>query len=147
MENPRNTLHQLFRPEDLAIGISELSKMTNVSPRQLRYWQKKGYIQPHNHQQSGQARTYSIAMAVRVAAMGKLLEEGYTLTAAARLVDERMRPFKTLFSLLFHRYQGATEIDGRLRVDLGPFDPDPSQEIYGELVDDKPVFVLGKKTE
>ena len=40
----RADLRELFHRGQLTIGISELSKMTGVSPRQLRYWQKRGTL-------------------------------------------------------------------------------------------------------
>ena len=43
MENiKKNKLHQLF--ENLEIGIGGVSSSIGVSQRQLRYWDKKGYI-------------------------------------------------------------------------------------------------------
>ncbi|WP_432541292.1 MerR family DNA-binding transcriptional regulator [Lactiplantibacillus argentoratensis] len=40
----RADLRELFHKGQLTIGISELSRMTGVSPRQLRYWQKRGTL-------------------------------------------------------------------------------------------------------
>lgn len=40
-EQPSPDFRDLFHRGQLTIGISELSRMTGVSPRQLRYWQKK----------------------------------------------------------------------------------------------------------
>lgn len=39
-----NTVKQLLESDDLLVGISELSKVTGVSPRQIRYWEQKGFI-------------------------------------------------------------------------------------------------------
>lgn len=42
-------MSHLFRKlvdnENLLVGISELSQMCDISPRQLRYWEQKGFIQ------------------------------------------------------------------------------------------------------
>jgi len=133
----------LFHRGQLTIGISELSRMTGVSPRQLRYWQKKGYIIPKNEDEPGRARIYTMKMVIKAAAMSNLLQTGYTLKAAAAQVDERMRPAQTMYRLLFGRYQGyEVATDGQLLVDLGQFDPDPTQEIFVKLVDDQPKFIL-----
>lgn len=117
----RADLRELFHKGQLTIGISELSRMTGVSPRQLRYWQKKGYIIPKNEDEPGQARVYTMKMVIKAAAMSNLLQTGYTLKAAAAQVDERMRPAQTIYHLLADRYQGYEVADnGQILVDLGP---------------------------
>jgi len=142
-EQPSPDFRDLFHRGQLTIGISELSRMTGVSPRQLRYWQKKGYIIPKNEDEPGRARIYTMKMVIKAAAMSNLLQTGYTLKAAAAQVDERMRPAQTMYRLLFGRYQGyEVATDGQLLVDLGQFDPDPTQEIFVKLVDDQPKFIL-----
>lgn len=40
-----NTVKQLLESDELLVGISELSKVTGVSPRQIRYWEQKGYVE------------------------------------------------------------------------------------------------------
>ncbi|VDG20331.1 MerR family transcriptional regulator [Lactiplantibacillus mudanjiangensis] len=136
----------LFHRGQLTIGISELSKMTGVSPRQLRYWQKKGYIIPKNQDEPGRARIYTLKMVIKAAAMSNLLAAGYTLKAAADQVDERMRPAQTMYHVLFDRYQGSQiGDDGEILIDLGTFDPDPTQELFAKLVDEQPKFILKPK--
>lgn len=139
----RADLRELFHKGQLTIGISELSRMTGVSPRQLRYWQKKGYIIPKNEDEPGRARVYTLKMVIKAAAMSNLLQTGYTLKAAAAQVDERMRPAQTIYHLLADRYQGYEVADnGQILVDLGPFDPQPDQELFVKLVGDKVKFEL-----
>ncbi|RRK10638.1 MerR family transcriptional regulator [Lactiplantibacillus garii] len=142
----RSDFREMFHKGQLTIGISELSKMTGVSPRQLRYWQKKGYIIPKNQDEPGRARIYTMRMVIKAAAMSNLLQTGYTLKAAAAQVDERMRPAQTMYHVLFDRYQGFEVADnGEILVDLGTFDPDPTQELYAKLVGDQAEFELKKK--
>ncbi|KZT90474.1 MULTISPECIES: MerR family transcriptional regulator [Lactiplantibacillus] len=144
----RADLRELFHKGQLTIGISELSRMTGVSPRQLRYWQKKGYIIPKNEDEPGRARVYTLKMVIKAAAMSNLLQTGYTLKAAAAQVDERMRPAQTIYHLLADRYQGYEVADnGQILVDLGPFDPQPDQELFVKLVGDKVKFELKDKQE
>ncbi|MFB9768819.1 MerR family transcriptional regulator [Lactiplantibacillus modestisalitolerans] len=139
----KSDFRDMFHKGQLTIGISELSRMTGVSPRQLRYWQKKGYIIPKNEDEPGRARIYTMRMVLKAAAMSNLLQTGYTLKAAAAQVDERMKPAQTMYHVLFDRYQGYEVTDaGEILVDLGPFDPDPTQELYAQLVAEKPRFVL-----
>jgi len=145
-ETSTGGFRELLHRGQLTVGISELSKMTGVSPRQLRYWQKKGYIMPKNQDEPGRARTYTMKMVIKVAAMSNLLAAGYTLTAAAAQVDERMRPSQTMLRVLLDRYQGfQVNDDGGIMVDLGTFDPDPTQELFAQLVDNQPKFILKPK--
>lgn len=87
-------------------------------------------------------------MVIKAAAMSNLLQTGYTLKAAAAQVDERMRPAQTMYRVLFGRYQGfEVADDGQLLVDLGTFDPDPTQELFAKLVNDQPKFILKAKNQ
>ena len=38
------SLKRLLENDQLVVGISELSDIVGVSPRQLRYWEQKGFI-------------------------------------------------------------------------------------------------------
>ena len=38
------SLKRLLENDQLLVGISELSELVGVSPRQLRYWEQKGLI-------------------------------------------------------------------------------------------------------
>lgn len=87
-------------------------------------------------------------MVIKAAAMSNLLQTGYTLKAAAAQVDERMRPAQTMYHVIFDRYQGyQVADDGQILVDLGPFDPQPEQELFAKLVGDKVVFDLKNRRE
>lgn len=97
----KNSLHELF--QNLAIGIGEVSNIIGVSQRQLRYWEKKGFIEPVD-KNSG-VRRYSLATVYLIAYMKDRLDEGYTLSAAfekskdVRLKGQIYRKFfKTNFS-------------------------------------------------
>lgn len=85
MENiKKNKLHQLF--ENLEIGIGGVSSSLGVSQRQLRYWEKKGYIKPIN-EESG-VRHYSLATVYLIAFIKDQLDAGYTLEAAVKKSKE-----------------------------------------------------------
>ncbi|CAM3159820.1 MerR family transcriptional regulator [Lactiplantibacillus plajomi] len=142
----RADLVGLFHKDQLTIGISELSRMTGVSPRQLRYWQKKGYIIPKNEDEPGKPRIYTMRMVIKAAAMSNLLQTGYTLKAAAAQVDERMRPAQTMYHVIFDRYEGfEVTDDGELLVNLGTFDPDPSQQLFAKMVNGEVKFEIKHK--
>ena len=77
--NKAKAIHELFK--NLAIGIGEVSKIVGVSQRQLRYWEKKGYIKPIDDENAG-VRRYSLATVYLIAFIKDQLDEGYTLAAA-----------------------------------------------------------------
>ena len=75
MENlKKKKLHQLF--ENLEIGIGGVSSSFGVSQRQLRYWEKKGYIKPIN--EGSGVRHYSLATVYLIAFIKDQLDAGYT---------------------------------------------------------------------
>ena len=65
---------------NLKIGIGEVSKISGVSQRQLRYWEQKGYIKPVDTN-SG-VRVYDFASIYTVFYIKSKLDEGYTLSTA-----------------------------------------------------------------
>lgn len=85
MENlKKKKLHQLF--ENLEIGIGGVSSSLGVSQRQLRYWEKKGYIKPIN--EASGVRHYSLATVYLIAFIKDQLDAGYTLEAAVKKSKE-----------------------------------------------------------
>lgn len=72
-------VHDLF--QNLAIGIGEVSKVVGVSPRQLRYWEQKGYIKPVEDEKSC-VRRYNLGTVYLIAFIKYQLDKGYTLSAA-----------------------------------------------------------------
>ena len=85
MENvKKKKLHQLF--ENLEIGIGGVSSSLGVSQRQLRYWEKKVYIEPINA--GSGVRHYSLATVYLIAFIKDQLDAGYTLEAAFKKSKE-----------------------------------------------------------
>ena len=113
--------------DNLRIGIGDMSKMTGVSSRQLRYWEQKGYIKAMNEEEGG-ARKYGLGSMYKIFAIKHFLDEGYTLAKAVEKA-ELHRVFRTLIKGI--ELTDETEIKGR--VDLGTAD---SYHVYG-VVDEK----------
>lgn len=66
---------------ELQIGIGDISEVTEVSTRQLRYWEKKGYIQSLKTK-TGQTRKYRLSEVYRILMIKMYLDEGYNLAKA-----------------------------------------------------------------
>jgi DNA-binding transcriptional MerR regulator len=69
----------------LIVGIGEVAEITGVPQRQIRYWQDKGIIQAVASGDSS-TRRYDYLNIKRIILVKQLLDEGYTLDAAAAKV-------------------------------------------------------------
>lgn len=123
-------MDKLKMGDNLRIGIGDMSKMTGVSSRQLRYWEQKGYIKAMNEEE-GVARKYGLGSMYKIFAIKHFLDEGYTLAKAVEKAELHRkegillhRVFRTLIKGI--ELMDETEIKGR--VDLGTAD---SYHVYG----------------
>lgn len=82
----------------LVVGIGEVSEISGVSQRQLRYWEDKGIISPV--EPGSGVRRYDYPTVKRILVIKELVDDGYTLDAAARKVDERMERLNRAFGEL-----------------------------------------------
>ena len=88
---------QLLRK--LIVGIGEVSEITGVPTRKLRYWEEKGIINSEKGF-DGETRKYNYLNIKRIISIKELLDEGYTLDAAASRVDKNIETFFKTFSEL-----------------------------------------------
>ena len=77
-------IRQTFDFHRLVFRIGELSSMTGVSARQLRYWEKKELIASREREDGQQARVYTFKTFIKVSMMKYFLDAGYTLAGAAK---------------------------------------------------------------
>ncbi|MDT6981174.1 MerR family transcriptional regulator [Levilactobacillus zymae] len=126
-------LRHVFDVHRLIFRIGELASMTGVSPRQLRYWEKKGFIKSRERE-GEQARVYSFGTFVKVSMIKYFLDSGYTLAAAVQKAAARNSRAKVLHRFISTGLQGFAEVDGQLAINLGPFDD--QQTLMAILPDD-----------
>lgn len=120
---------ELLKGNKIIIGISEVSKITGISTRQLRYWEKKGYI--HSVDRSKRFREFSLDTVIKIEHMKDLLEEGFTLVAAYEKVDKKMKLFKKMKHLFINNYEGIIELeDGKAAIDFGYFNANEEEHLY-----------------
>ncbi|MEJ6400091.1 MerR family transcriptional regulator [Nicoliella lavandulae] len=112
--------------------IGEVSKMTGVSPRQLRYWDQKGFIKSQRHDTSS-SRVYTLLNLFRVGLIKKYLDNGYTLKAAVQKTNERQDMMETMHHFIYHSVSGIENIDGKLMINMGYFDKAKTSYLYGRL--------------
>lgn len=109
-----STVKQLLESDDLLVGISELSKVTGVSPRQIRYWEQKGYIESTG-EKSGN-RKFKLPMVVKVEIIKHFLDEGYTLTASVERAHQGQKNIHQAKLLVREVFKGIQQIDDRYTV-------------------------------
>ena len=143
MENvKKKKLHQLF--ENLEIGIGGVSSSLGVSQRQLRYWEKKGYIKPIN--EGSGVRRYSLATVYLIAFIKDQLDAGYTLEAAFKKSKEIRIKSKIARKLLrnaFDDIEVTDEAKGYGKIEMGTIKVgDKNAEVVGIVDEDGSHFEL-----
>lgn len=92
----------------LVVGIGEVSDITGVPQRQIRYWEEKGIIQSFKEGE-GTTRKYDYLSIKKILLVKELLDDGFTLDAAAKKVEERMKMINEVFKKLADRPEPADE--------------------------------------
>lgn len=75
--------------DKLIVGIGEVSQITGIPARQIRYWEDKGIIKSLTEEE-GKNRRYNYENIKRMLLIKELLDEGYTLDAATSKLKSRM---------------------------------------------------------
>jgi len=75
--------------DKLVVGIGEVSQITDIPTRQIRYWEEKGIITSLTEEE-GKNRRYNYENIKKMLLIKELLDEGYTLDASAEKVKKRM---------------------------------------------------------
>lgn len=75
--------------DKLVVGIGEVSQITGIATRQIRYWEEKGIIISLTEEE-GKNRRYNYENIKKMLLIKELIDEGYTLDASAEKVKKRM---------------------------------------------------------
>jgi len=75
--------------DKLIVGIGEVSQITNIPTRQIRYWEEKGIIASLT-EEGGKNRRYNYKNIKKILLIKELLDEGYTLDASAQKMQKRL---------------------------------------------------------
>ena len=73
----------------LVVGIVEVSQITGIPTRQIRYGEEKGSITSLTEEE-GRNRRYDYLNIKKILLIKELLDEGYTLDASVEKVKKRM---------------------------------------------------------
>lgn len=120
-------LKELLKNDHLLVGISELSELVGVSPRQLRYWEKKGFIQSVETDSTG-PRKYRLPTVVKVEIIKQYLDEGYTLTKAVEKATAHIQKIHHVRKVFSKCIKEIELVDQRYTaISFGDFKEDDSQ--------------------
>ena len=75
--------------DKLIVGIGEVSQITGIPTRQIRYWESKNIIVSLTEEE-GKNRRYDYPNIKKMLLIKELLDEGYTLDAAEAKIKKRM---------------------------------------------------------
>lgn len=84
----------------LVVGIGEVSQITGIPQRQLRYWQERGIIKTCQDDHITSTRRFDYLEIKKILLLKELLDEGYTLEAAAQKLEKRMELINSAFKKL-----------------------------------------------
>lgn len=82
----------------IIIGIGEVSEITGIPIRKLRYWEGKGIIKTVDGETG--TRQFSLFEVKKALLINELIEDGYTLDGAAAKVEKRMSKIKNIMDML-----------------------------------------------
>lgn len=75
--------------EKVVVGIGEVSQITGIPTRQIRYWEDKEIIHSLTEEE-GKNRRYDYKNIKKMLLIKELLDEGYTLDSASEKIKNRM---------------------------------------------------------
>ncbi|WP_430609247.1 MerR family transcriptional regulator [Enterococcus sp. DIV0876] len=144
----------LMENDNLLVGISELSQMYDISPRQLRYWEQKGFIASVT-QEENVSRKYRLPTVVKVEMIKRFLDEGFTLAKAVEKADQKIKIAHHIRKVFSGALQNLEVIDNRFTImSLGPVDEekhilhiihdDLTQKLHYELLPEKEAYDFDK---
>ncbi|UUV98610.1 MerR family transcriptional regulator [Vagococcus luciliae] len=107
--------------EDIRMGISELTKKTETTTRQLRYWEKKGYIQSIQPDPNS-PRSYKLSEIIKVELIKEYLDSGYKLSMAHEKAMAKLSKMKRFREVFSNYFKDAEILDDQYEIfTIGPF--------------------------
>lgn len=94
----------------LVVGIGEVSDITGVPTRKIRYWEEKGIIESEKEGE-GTTRRYDYLNIKKILLIQELIDEGFTLDAAAKKVEIRMKNINEVFLKLANASSNNNNLD------------------------------------
>lgn len=96
MKKGKETVFDFEFLNKLIVGIGEVSEITGIPTRQIRYWEDKKIIESLS--ENGKNRRYDYKNIKKMLLIKELLEEGYTLDASAKKVNKRIELIENMLN-------------------------------------------------
>ncbi len=88
--------------EKVKVGIHEVSSITGIPPRKIRYWVKKGCIETISN---GNMRQFDLFNLKKMILIQELIDDGYSLDGATNKVNGRIEKLQEMFDLVLPKKQ------------------------------------------
>lgn len=134
MNSMAQELQKIFFNSKLQITLSELSEASEVSPSQIRYWEKKGYIKSIQGQKN-QSHKYTLVTLGTVMGIKYYLNQGFTLAVAYKKQNRQRGLFQCVKFFANDRVQNIQLKDDHYEIDLGQVDNVPSKRLIAIVND------------
>ena len=118
MSSMVNELRRVFFDDRLLITLSELCEASEVSPSQIRYWEKKGYIHSRQNQKN-QSHKYTLKTLATVAGLKFYLDQGFTLATAFQKQNQQRDLHQSVKTFMMKRIHDVQEKSKQVEIDLG----------------------------
>lgn len=132
MNEQNEQINRMINFDHLIFGIGQVSQMTGVSARQLRYWESQGYIEAMNSAK-GAPRQYGLKMVMKIIHISHFQANGYTLQAAVDKASKVSQEIPVLKEFMKLQLNGVTIEEDKSTIDFGYLNSDKQQKIYGIL--------------
>ncbi|WP_294977251.1 MerR family transcriptional regulator [uncultured Leuconostoc sp.] len=123
--------------DNLQFRIGELARMTNVSTRQLRYWEKQGYVTAIERDDCQETRLYGFRAYIKVSIIKQYLDDGESLHRAVLEANEQLETVSVIQHIMKKAFQGVEKYEDEFVVNLGFFDEDETQLLYVSIDEGK----------
>lgn len=132
----------MFDTDKLIFGIGQVSKITGVSSRQLRYWEQQNYISAIQ-QKKGASRQYSMHTLIKIANIQRFLRKGFTLAVAVEKAVKVARESPIIRDFVKSQLNEVRfESDDRAVIDFGFTDDSKKQHVLGIIDHGKTSFKI-----
>ena len=138
-----SVFQKIFNSEVHLLSIGDVASALDISTRQLRYWEQKGYIES-KLSKAGQ-RKYTYSTLFKANYIVEYLKEGYTLAMAAQKAETHRQNMRNLHRFLQSRLNRGYKVDDGYEIDLGEIEGvDAATHLKIDLKDKgKTYFKLG----
>lgn len=128
--------------ENLQFRIGELARMTSVSARQLRYWEKQGYVSANARDDGQETRLYGFRAYIKVSMIKQHLDDGASLHGAVMAADDQLETVAVMQHFMKKAFQGVEKYEDKFVINLGFFDEEETQLLYVSIEEGKIKYKL-----